>query len=40
MFYFPISYHKQMDRVNLMQVAVNAYCKSLLDKLKLTYPLL
>ena len=35
---FPLMYHKQMDRINLIQLAANAYTKQLMDSSKNAYP--
>ena len=37
---FPMGFHKAIDRVNLLQLAVNAYSRSLIEAFHLSYPLL
>ena len=37
---FPVTYHKQLDRVNISQRAINAYSREVLKMIVLTYPLM
>ena len=37
---FPVTYHKQLDRINVAQRALNAYSREVLQMMALSYPLL
>lgn len=36
----PFTYHKQMDRLNLVQLGVNGYARAVLENVRYAYPLM